>query len=54
MSPAPIRAHIPQPRYVRRHFPPQVVFYLQPREFGVDIIHGLRVEGTQTRGGVDV
>lgn len=54
MSPPPIRAHIPQPRNILPQFPPQIVFDLHTRELGGQVEHGLRVEGAQARGGVDV
>lgn len=54
MSPPPIRAHIPQPRNVLPQFSPQIIFYFQTRQFGGHIEHGLRAEGAETRGGVDV
>ena len=54
MSPPPIRTHVPQPGNVLPHLPPQVVFDLQGRELGGDVEHGLRAEGAQARGGVDV
>lgn len=54
VSPPPVRAHIPQSPYILPHFPPELVFYFQPGELGVDVEHGLGVEGAQPRGGVDV
>lgn len=54
MPPAPVRAHVPEPRNVQPQLAPPLVLDLQARQLGVDVEDRLRGDAAQPRGRVDV
>lgn len=54
MPPAPIRPHIPQPRDIQPELAAELVLDLQGRQLGVDVDDGLRGDGAEAGGAVDV